>query len=81
MRKLAFENAVSGFEMPSFRMVGLEKENSNIQFATPKTVYKGGTSSFSRSQLLAAALGADDEEVLTGLSAFNPEEVAAEVTE
>ena len=54
MRKLAFEHA--GFEMPSLRMVNLEKENSNIVFATPKTVYKGSGFSYSRSQALKAAL-------------------------
>ncbi len=78
MKKLAFESAVSGFEMPSFRVVGLEKENSNIQFATPKTVYRGGTGGFSRSQLLAAALGEDETEVLSGLSSFEKEQVIAE---
>ena len=78
MKKLAFESAVSGFEMPSFKVVELEKENSNLMFATPKTVYRGSAGGFSRSQLLAAALGQDDDEVLNGLSSFKPEEVVAE---
>ena len=57
MKKFAFEGAgVNGFEMPSFKVVGLEKE-SNIAFATPNTVYKpksGG--GFTRSDKLRAAL-------------------------
>lgn len=77
MRKLAFESAVSGFEMPSFRVVGLEKENSNLMFATPKTVYKGSKGGFSRSQLLSAALSGEDNDALTGLSAFDPDDVVA----
>ena len=76
MKKLAFESAASGFEMPSFQVVGLEKENSNLMFATPKTVYRGGTGGFTRSQLLAAALGEDEEKVLSGLSRFEIEQVA-----
>lgn len=60
MRKLAFEHAGTGaFEMPNFRMVNLEKENSNIAFAgskVPKTVYKGSGFSYGRAQALRAAL-------------------------
>ena len=73
MKKLAFESTVSEFEMPSFQVIGLENENSNLMFATPKTVYRGGTGSFTRSQLLAAALGQDEKEVLSGLSKFEIE--------
>ena len=63
MRKLAFEHA--GFEMPSLRMVNLEKENSNIVFAAPKTVYKGSSFKYSRSAALKLAL-ADEEAVTQG---------------
>lgn len=57
MRKLAFEHAGAGaFEMPNFRMVNLEKENSNVVFATPKTVYKGSGFNYTRAQALKAAL-------------------------
>ncbi|MBR5152412.1 MAG: hypothetical protein IKW60_02670 [Clostridia bacterium] len=60
MRKLAFEHAGVGFEMPSLRMVNLEKENSNIAFAkVPKTVYKGSTFSYSRA--MALKMAADNE--------------------
>lgn len=60
MRKLAFEHAGTGaFEMPNFRMVNLEKENNNIVFATPKTVYKGSSFSYSRAQALKAALSSE----------------------
>ncbi len=60
MRKLAFEHAGTGaFEMPKFRMVNVEKENSNIVFATPKTVYKGTGFSYTRTEALRLAL--DDE--------------------
>lgn len=57
MKKLAFEGATS-FEMPSLKMVGLEKENENVVFAgdTPMTVYKGTSGGFSRSQVLRQAL-------------------------
>ena len=58
MRKLAFEHA--GFEMPSLRMVNLEKENSNIVFATPKTVYKGSGFSYTRQAALKAALAQEE---------------------
>ncbi len=72
MRKLAFETAGIGFEMPNLRMVNLEKENSLMLAikTTPKTVYKGSTSSFSRSQVLQTAL--DDESDVLSLSAFVP---------
>lgn len=63
MRKLAFEHA--GFEMPSLRMVNLEKENNNIVFATPKTVYKGSGFSYTRQAALQAALA--QEENATGV--------------
>ncbi|MBQ2614384.1 MAG: hypothetical protein IJB80_03525 [Clostridia bacterium] len=67
MRKLAFEHAGNGaFEMPKFRMVQLEKENNNVVFAKPKTVYKGSGFSYSRSEVLRAALQA--EEVNTSTS-------------
>ena len=70
MRKLAFET--NGFEMPSLSFVGLEKENNNVVFATPKTVYKGGkTGGFSRSQLLAAALSQEESDLLTKVSSVN----------
>lgn len=59
MRKLAFEHA--GFEMPSLRMVNLEKENSNIVYAAPKTVYKGSGFSYSRQEALRAALGMEEQ--------------------
>ena len=58
MRKLAFEHA--GFEMPSLRMVNLEKENSNIVFAAPKTVYKGSSFKYSRSAALKLALAGEE---------------------
>lgn len=62
MRKLAFEHAGTGaFEMPNFRMVNLEKENSNIAFAVPKTVYKGSGFSYGRAQALRAALNLELE--------------------
>lgn len=62
MRKLAFEHAGTGaFEMPNFRMVNLEKENSNIAFAVPKTVYKGSGFSYNRAQALRAALNVELE--------------------
>ena len=49
MRKLAYEYAgAGGFEMPALHRVDLEKENSIVLAATPKTVYKGNTSGFSR---------------------------------
>lgn len=58
MRKLAFEHAGTGaFEMPKFRMVNLEKENSNLVLArAPKTVYKGSGFSYSRAAALKVAL-------------------------
>ena len=61
MRKLAFEHAGTGaFEMPKFRMVNLEKENSNLVLAaTPKTVYKGSGFSYSRAAALKVALQAE----------------------
>lgn len=59
MRKLAFEHA--GFEMPSLRMVNLEKENANIVFAAPKTVYKGSTYSYNREAALRAALNSTEK--------------------
>ena len=60
MRKLAFEHAGAGFTMPELRMVNLEKENSNIVYAaTPKTVYKGSSFSYSRAQALKMALSAE----------------------
>ncbi len=65
MRKLAFEHAGAGFEMPSLRMVDMETKNSNVMLATaklPKTVY-GGVD-FSKAIALTAAA---DSEVL-GLS-------------
>ncbi len=58
MRKLAFEHA--GFEMPSLRMVNLEKENDNIVFAAPKTVYKGSGYSYTRQEALRMALSAEE---------------------
>lgn len=63
MRKLAFEHA--GFEMPSLSMVNLEKENDNIVFATPKTVYKGSNFNYDRQQALRIAL-ADETSGSTG---------------
>ena len=68
MRKLAFECA-GAFEMPSLHMVNLEKENSNIVFARPKTVYKGSSTSFTRSQMLAVALGAEENLTSTAVTA------------
>ena len=58
MRKLAFEHA--GFEMPSLSMVNLEKENDNIVFAAPKTVYKGSSYSYTRQEALRMALTAEE---------------------
>lgn len=69
MRKLAFEHAGNGaFEMPKFRMVQLEKENSNVVFARPKTVYKGSGFSYTRSAALRAAL--IEEEATGGSTSF-----------
>ena len=65
MRKLAFEHA--GFEMPSLSMVNLEKENDNIVFAAPRTVYKGSTFNYNRQQALRIAL-ADEETGTSGSS-------------
>ena len=58
MRKLAFEHA--GFEMPSLSMVNLEKENGNIVFAAPKTVYKGSGFNYTRQQALRMALAGEE---------------------
>lgn len=59
MRKLAFECA-GAFEMPSLRMVNLEKENSNIVFARPKTVYRGTKSNLTRADKLAVAIAGEE---------------------
>jgi len=67
MRKLAFEHAGVGFEMPSLRMVNLEKENSNIAFAKlPKTVYKGSSFSYSRAMALKLASESEYDEFSNG---------------
>ena len=72
MRKLAFEHAGTGaFEMPNFRMVNLEKENNNVVFATPKTVYKGSNFSYSRAQALKAALSKELDTDNSTSSAFS----------
>ena len=56
MRTLAYEYAgAGGFEMPALHRVDLEKENSIVLAATPKTVYKGNTSGFSRGILMTAS--------------------------
>ena len=56
MRKLAYEYAgAGGSEMPALHRVDLEKENSIVLAATPKTVYKGNTSGFSRGILMTAS--------------------------
>ncbi len=62
MNKLAFEGATS-FEMPSLKIVALEKENENIVFAGGRktTVYRGTSSGFSRAQLLNEALQIEED--------------------
>lgn len=65
MKKPAFGYAaVDGFEMPSINKLELEKENTNIMYVkkTPKTVYRGSKSKFTRTEILAAALEQDLEQ-------------------
>ena len=69
MRKLAFEHAGNGaFEMPKFRMVQLEKENNNVVFAKPRTVYQGTGFKYSRAAALTRAL--QEEGDGTGSTSF-----------
>lgn len=70
MKKLAFGYAGAGsFEMPKLQPVNLEKD-SHIAFAkVPTSVYQGGTTGFTRKDMLKAAT--DTEIKLMEVTASN----------
>lgn len=68
MNKLAFAFA-GNFEMPKVETVGLEKESNLVFAGEGVTVYKGGATGFSKSQMMRTLTQAETEQTNEVVSA------------